>query len=68
MKWLWIIAGLVFVFLIICTLFVVDIFLLTGLLFKSIFGRLHTPVHYFHGLQPKQKKIKKEDSVDKETS
>jgi len=68
MKWVWTIVGLVFVLLIICTLFLVDILLLTGLLFKSIFGRLHTPLHYFHGLQPKQKKTKEEDSLDTETS
>ena len=69
MKWLWIIAGRVFVLLMLVGVYAVIIFLFPVLLFKSIFSRLHTPLHYFHGLQPKQKKtkfvvLKEEDSLD----
>ena len=47
MKWVWIIAGRVFVLLMFVGMFVVDIFILPVLLlyrlFKSILGRLYMP-------------------------
>ncbi len=64
MKWFWIIAGRFFVLLMFVGMFLVDIVILPVFLpyrlFKSRFNRLHTPLHYLHGLQPKQKKTKKE--------